>query len=161
MAKFVCGDRINHRRMKMNGGLAIVEFTVVVGFFMILFLTIVDLSVYGFVKLTMQHSVREGARYAITGRSDLDPDNSGNREAAILEKISESSNGLIDKVMDIKNIRVEDVYGNSINSFGGPGDIISIHLDCEWTASSPYIYLLLNDGKYQFTVSSAMKNEAF
>ncbi|MBT9240746.1 MULTISPECIES: TadE family protein [Vibrio] len=142
-------------------GIAIIEFTIVVSLFFALFLTVVDLGIYGFVKLTMQHSAREGARYAITGRSDLDPDASSDREAAILEKISKSSSGLLDKVMDVQNIRVEDVYGNAVTGFGGSGDIISIHLDCEWPSVNPYMYVLLDDGKFKFTVSAAMKNEAF
>lgn len=142
-------------------GIAIIEFTIVVSLFFALFLTVVDLGIYGFVKLTMQHSAREGARYAITGRSDLDPDASSNREAAILEQISRSSSGLLDKVMDAQNIRVEDVYGNAVSGFGGSGDIISIHLDCEWPSVNPYMYVLLDDGKFKFTVSAAMKNEAF
>ncbi len=76
-------------------------------------------------------------------------------------KISQSSSGLLDKVMDVQNIRVEDVYGNAIAGFGGSGDIISIHLDCEWPSVNPYMYVLLDDGKFKFTVSAAMKNEAF
>ncbi|MBW3694236.1 pilus assembly protein [Vibrio sp. T187] len=144
-----------------NKGMAVIEFSVVASFFFLLLFTAVDLGIFGYVKLTMQNSVREGARYAITGRSDLDPDEESNREAAILEKISLASNGLLEKVMDVQDIRVEDVYGNAVTGFGGPGEIIAIHLDCEWSTTSPYMYPLLDGGKYKFTVSAAMKNEAF
>ena len=51
--------------------------------------------------------------------------------------------------MDVQNIRVEDVYGNAISGFGGSGDIISIHLDCEWPSVNPYMYVLLDDGKFK------------
>ncbi|WP_458576395.1 TadE/TadG family type IV pilus assembly protein [Aliamphritea spongicola] len=47
--------------------------------FLLVFM-IIDFALYGFVKLTMQHAVREGARYAITGQVDLDPDANGNRK---------------------------------------------------------------------------------
>ncbi|OEE78556.1 pilus assembly protein TadE [Vibrio genomosp. F6 str. FF-238] len=150
-----------YRAMKRSRGLAIVEFSIVASFFFLLIFTVIDLGIYGYVKLTMQHSVREGARYAVTGQSNLDPDLLGNREAAILQKISTSSDGLLSKVMNVDDIRVEDTSGNAVTGFGSSGEIIAIHLDCEWPTTSPYIYPFLDDGKYKFTVSAAMKNEAF
>lgn len=148
------------RKKKASGG-TIIEFTIVASFFFMLFFTIVDLSIYGYVKLTMQSAVREGARYAVTGRSDLDPSSSGDRAAAIIQKISEASNGYLAQVMDPNDIRVVDIDGNSITGFGSAGDIIAIHLDCEWGAISPLVSSVLEDGVYKFTVSTAMRNEAF
>lgn len=151
----VCSPR------KKQSGLAIVEMSVVASFFFFLFFIIVDLSVFSYVKLTMQNAVREGTRYAITGRSDLDPDGNGVREAAILAKVNEASHGYLERVMRIEDVRVEDLDGNPVTGFGQGGDIIAIHLDCEWTSISPFTHLFLDDGKYTFTVSSAMRNEAF
>ena len=144
-----------------QSGIAVIEFTAVVAFFLTLILTIIDIGMYGYVKLTMQQAVREGARYAVTGQSGLDPDGSNNREAAIIQKITNSSNGLLSQVIETDDIRVEDLYGNAVTGFGGPGDIIAIHLDCEWATSSPYILPFVDDGTYKFTVSAAMKNESF
>ncbi|EGR0669019.1 pilus assembly protein [Vibrio vulnificus] len=152
---------IHRRKISSQFGLAVVEFTVVATFLFILIFTIVDLTIFGFVKLTMQHAVREGARYAVTGRSDLDPDAQNNREAAILEKIRLSSNGYLDLVMEPDDIRVEDIDGNSVAGFGSSGQLIVIHLDCEWPTTSLYLYPILDEGNYVFTVSAAMKNEAF
>ncbi|MGF1741797.1 pilus assembly protein [Vibrio profundum] len=146
---------------KKQSGSAIVEFAIVASVFFSTIITSIDLAYFGYVKLTMQNAVREGARYAITGRSDLDPDSEGSREAAILEKISSSSHGFLERVMDVENIRVEDVYGNSVAGFGGSGDMIAIHLDCEWPTASLLVYPFLQDGKYEFTVSAAMRNESF
>lgn len=147
---------------RQQRGSTIVEFSLVAAVFFSVFFTIVDLSVYNYVKLTMQNAVREGARYAVTGRSDLDPDGTGNRVAAVTAMISNASNGYLDKVMNEHDgIRVEDIDGNSISGFGGAGEIIAIHLDCQWSAFSPLIYPFLDGGKYSFTVSTAMKNESF
>jgi len=146
---------------KMRGS-ALIEFSLVAAFFFSMFFTILDLSVYNFVKLTMQNSVREGARYAVTGRSDLDPDGLGSREAAIIQKMSEAASGYLEQVLNVdEDIRVEDIDGNAVAGFGSSGEIIAIHLDCEWPAFSPIIYPFMENGKYSFTVSTAMKNEAF
>ncbi|MCG9580198.1 pilus assembly protein [Vibrio tubiashii] len=143
-------------------GTTLVEFSLVASVFFLVFFTIVDLSIYNYVKLTMQNAVREGARYAVTGRSDLDPDGNGNREAAVTRMISDASNGYLDRVMnEHEGLRVEDIDGNSVSGFGSAGEIIAIHLDCEWTTVSPLIYPFVDDGKYSFTVSTAMRNESF
>ncbi|WP_375748868.1 TadE/TadG family type IV pilus assembly protein [Vibrio sp. HN007] len=144
-----------------NRGSSVVEFAMVNVVLMLLIFTIIDFGIFGYVKLTMQHAVREGARYAITGGSDLDPESSGNREAAVLAKISATSDGLFSKVIDVNDVRVEDATGKPISGFGAAGDMIAIHLDCEWPTTSPFIFPLLDEGKYKFTVSAAMKNEAF
>ena len=83
-------------------------------------MTILDLSVYGYVKLTMQNAVREGARYAVTGRSDLDPDGNGDREAAVIQMISDASNGYLEQVMNVDDIRVEDIDGNACLLYTSP-----------------------------------------
>ncbi|GEA61482.1 hypothetical protein VCO01S_26750 [Vibrio comitans NBRC 102076] len=142
--------------------MALVEFAVVFSLFLLILFTIIDFALFGYVKLTMQHAVREGARYAVTGRTDLDPnEDEPLRENAILEKISSSSVGMLTKVMKIEDIRVEDIDGNAVAGFGDPGELISIHLDCEWPVLSPILYPLIEGGTYKFTVSAAMKNEEF
>ncbi|WP_117235132.1 TadE/TadG family type IV pilus assembly protein [Vibrio maerlii] len=149
------------RRRNNQKGITITEFSLVATVFFLFLFAVIDLGLFSYVKMTMQHSVREGARYAITGLSDLDPDETSNREAAILQKIDSSSNGLLSRVMNVEDVRVTDINGNTLSGFGGPGDLIVIHLDCEWATTSPFIYPMLPDGKYQFTVSAAMKNETF
>ncbi|WP_261817089.1 TadE/TadG family type IV pilus assembly protein [Vibrio gallicus] len=146
-------------------GASLIEFSIVATLLFSLLFTIIDFALYGYVKLTMQHAVREGARYAVTGRADLDPDedNDGQERAlAILEKISQESDGLLTKVVKLNGVRAEDSNGNDVTAtFGGAGETVAIHIDCEWPTFSPIIYPILSDGKYQFTVSTAMKNEAF
>lgn len=147
-------------------GVAIIEFSIVATLLFALLFTIVDFALFGYVKLTMQHAVREGARYAITGRNDLDPDEDSDgdkeRAKAILQKIDLSSNGLLSRVVVTDGIKVKS-NGTYITdgTFGASGEAIVLEFDCEWPTVSPIIYPLLNDGKYSFTVKTAMKNEAF
>ncbi|WCE28880.1 TadE/TadG family type IV pilus assembly protein [Vibrio sp. SCSIO 43137] len=144
-------------------GTVLIEFSVVASLFFFLLFTIIDLGVYGYAKLTMQHAVSEGARYAITGLADLDPDltDGADRKQAVIEKISQSSEGLFNKVMKVEDIRVLDLNGNPLAGFGQPGELIAIYLDCTWPVSSPFLYPFTDHGRYHFTVSATMKNENF
>jgi Flp pilus assembly protein TadG len=143
-------------------GVSVVEFALIVPVFLLLFFAVVDLGVMFWVNLTMQHAVREGARYAITGRKDLDPnpDEAARiRDAAVLEKIKKSSLGLYDKVVD--DTEVTDADGNAVAGFGQPGETIVINLNCSWPLLTPLIRPFFSEGTYHFTVSTAMRNEMF
>src|SRR5690606_11875965 len=75
-------------------GVAAVEFGLVALFFFTVLFAIIDWSYLFFANLSMQHAVREGARYAVVGRSDLAPeDRPGDRCAAVREKIRQQSWG--------------------------------------------------------------------
>lgn len=140
-----------------------VEFAIVLPLLLLLLMAIFEFGVLFWVNMTMQHAVREGARYAITGRDDLDPnpDESGIklRPAAVLEKIRSSTQGLYDSV--VKGYSVTDPGGDALAGFGGPGQIVVIHLQCSWPLLTPLVRPFFNDGIYTFTVSSAMRNENF
>ena len=61
--------------LRQKKGQTTVEFALVVLLFLTLIMTIVDFALMFFVNQTIQHAVREGARYAVTGRNEggLDP----------------------------------------------------------------------------------------
>lgn len=151
------------QRKNKQQGSALIEFSIVASLFFFMLFTVIDFGVYGYVKLTMQHAVSEGARYAITGLADLDPDTTdgADRKEAVIAKISQSSDGLFSNVMTVDNIRVLDIDGNPVAGFGESGELIAIHLDCTWPISSPFLYPMVDDGKYNFTVSATVKNENF
>jgi hypothetical protein len=126
-------------------------------------MAIVELGVLFWVNMTMQHAVREGARYAITGRKDLDPNENEDerlRASAILEKIKISSLGLYDSVV-IEPVTITDPAGTELPGFGGPGQIVVINLDCSWPLLTPLVRPFFDEGTYNFKVSSAMRNENF
>lgn len=141
-------------------GTTTVELAVVLSVFLAILFTIFDFAIFGYVNLTMQHAVREGSRYAVTGRSDLDPQSTGDRKAAVVQKIRDSSMGLFDRVSSEADIIVTDPAGNPVTGFGAPGDIVVIRMNCAWPPLSPFSAVALG-GDYQFQVGSTMRNEFF
>jgi Flp pilus assembly protein TadG len=155
-----------------NKGQATVEFALVaIVFFGILF-AIFDLSLLFYVNLTMQHAVREGTRYAITGRNNLDPNQiSPNRRAAMIQKIKDSSNGLYDRNLHVPkdpiisiinpgNVTFSNYTGTpTTGNPGQPNDTIIVRLTYTWPLVTPIFRPFFPGGRYTFTVKSTMKNE--
>ena len=149
------------RARKAQKGVAAVEFAIVAFLFFFLMLTMIDFALFGFVNLTMQHAVREGARYAITGRADLDPLGVGDRRRAVIQKIRNNSMRLFDKVTSETEIVVTNSDGVAVAGFGSPGDTIVLRVNCTWPVINPFTRLTLPTGDYTFSVGATMRNEAF
>ena len=142
-------------------GIAAVEMAISSFVFFLLIFTILDFSIYSFVNLTMQHAVREGARYAITGQAGLDPLGGGDREQAIIQKIRDSSAGFFDDLLTVSDIDVTDSNGVPVAGFGAPGQTIVITLNCQWPQLSPFIQAASPGSNYNFSVGASLTNEAF
>lgn len=146
-------------------GASAVEFALVAPLFFLLLFSIVDFGAMMWANLTMQQAVREGARYAVTGQTGLDPNTSApQRYRAVLEKIHDSSLG----VYDMSNAQVTTwVNGtsqaNGSSMFGGAGDIVVIQVTCNWPLMTPLVaaFYKSTGGKYRFNVAATMRNEAF
>jgi hypothetical protein len=154
---------VSKRKSRGERGASVVEFALILPLLLLLLMAIVELGVLFWVNMTMQHAVREGARYAITGRKDLDPNENEEerlRSNAILEKIRVSSLGLYDSVV-IEPVTITDPAGTELTGFGGPGQIVVINLDCSWPLLTPLVRPFFDEGTYNFKVSSAMRNENF
>lgn len=148
------------REKTSNRGTSIVEFAFILPLLLVLLMAIIELGAMFWVKLTMQHAVREGARYAVTGRIDLDPDPDEQlRPRAVAEKIKLSSLGLYDTV--VTDLTVTDPDGNALAGFGGPGETVVIRLQCSWPLLTPLVRPFFEGGRYDFAVSSTMRNENF
>ncbi|MDD5250355.1 MAG: TadE/TadG family type IV pilus assembly protein [Rhodocyclaceae bacterium] len=162
----------------MNGtgsrqrGSSIVEFALVAPVFFFLFLAVIEFGILFWVNLTMQHAVREGARYAVTGQSNLDPNASDQqRYNAVIQDIKNNSMGLYGMLNPTIAITINggssQSYSNSASynggMFGGPGDIIVLQLNCAWPIITPLAkpFFAGTDGQYQFSVAATMRNEAF
>lgn len=157
-------------RVARQGGAAVVEFALVASMFLALVLSVVELGQLFFVNLTMQHAVREGARYAVTGRANLDPHaGSQQRYQAVLKAIRDSAMGYYDKVSPVIVVSVNEASPSSYagpdaynpGMFGGPGDIVVLRLDCTWPLLTPIWQALFQDGKYAFSVAATMRNENY
>ena len=132
--------------------------------FLLIMLALVELSLMFFTTLTMQYAVREGARYAITGQRNLDP-NTGNQQryAAVIENIRGNALGMYEKVAPVISVNgkgyTSTTYSNGM--FGDAGSIIVLQLDCTWPVTTPLLSQFFQDGKYRFAVAATMRNEFF
>jgi Flp pilus assembly protein TadG len=152
-----------------NKGQTTVEFALVSMLFFCLLLAIIDLGILFYVNLTMQHAVRSGTRYAVTGQSGLGTD----RRSALIQAIKNNSVGLYDKNLHVPKDPVISVITPGAISFtnysgtpatgdpGKPNDIVVVRLTYTWPLTTPLLKPFFPGGKYTFTVKSTMKNESF
>ena len=142
-------------------GSSTVEFAIVGSLFFLLMFMVMDFAAYSFIKLTMQHAVREGARYAVTGQVDLDPQAKLDRKRAVIQKIRENSMGYFDDVLAESDVVVTNADGSPVSGFGAPGESIVITFNCQWPIISPFTRVILSDSYYNFSVRASMRNEDF
>jgi Flp pilus assembly protein TadG len=160
-----------------NHGQSLVEFALAGLVFFSLLFAVIDLGFMFYANLTMQHAVREGTRYAVTGQSTLGPD----RRSALIQLIKKSSNGLYDKNLTLHDEPGMQNYNNPSISVvkpgnvtftnytgtpttgdpGKPDDVIVVSLTYTWPLITPLLKPFFPGGKYTFTVKSTMKNEGF
>lgn len=149
---------------KLARGASMVEFALIAPILFFLLFAIIEVGVLFWVNLTMQYAVREGARYSVTGNSDLDPSTKAHqRYLAVIEKIKDSSLGLYDRVnakITVQNKTYSSAQFNP-GMFGVGGDIVVLQLDCAWPIMTPMVLPFFKDGKYTFSVAATMRNEAF
>lgn len=150
------------RRHRMRGASA-VEFAIVAPVLFFLVFAIVETCLLFWVNLTMQHATREGARYAITGLSDLDGSSRHpQRHLAVLERIKESSMGFYERVdPHINGVSYRNEAAMHPGMFGAPGQIFVLRIDCSWPVMTPFLRPFFRDGLYRFTTATTMRNEAY
>lgn len=158
---------------RLERGSATVEFALLAPLFFFLMFIVIELGILFWVNLTMQYAVREGARYAVTGQSNLDPDASNQqRYLAVIQKIRSSSMGVYARVNPTIVVNgVSQAPGGYSNSmFGGADSLVVLQLDCNWPVVTPAwrLMALINPGtqasppgQYAFSVAATMRNEAF
>jgi hypothetical protein len=166
--------RFRQKRLATQRGATVVEFALVATIYLYFVFCVIDLAYVFFINLTMQHAVRQGARYAVTGQSDLDPAQANQqRYRAIIAEMERSSMGYFDSAVDNIVITINGgpatSYGKSATyvpgMFGGPGDIVVFRLDCKWPTIMPIWRTDLSGDlyvfSYVFSVATAMRNEAY
>ncbi|MFK3738886.1 TadE/TadG family type IV pilus assembly protein [Massilia sp. TN1-12] len=155
---------INKTKFRRQSGATIVEMAIVAPVVLLVLLSLLELSIIFFSTLTMQYAVREGARYAVTGQSNLDPATANQqRYAAVIQKIRSNSMGFYDKLgttISVNGTKYATTnYSNAM--FGSAGSIIVLTLDCDWKITTPLLSPFVTDGKYHFSVSTVMRNEFY
>ena len=155
---------MNFLHPRRQSGATIVEMAIVAPVFLLILLALVEFSMMFFATLTMQYAVREGARYAITGQSNLDPNTgSQQRYAAVIESIRNNSLGMYDRLAPVISVNGKAYASNAYTSgmFGAPGSVIVLQLDCDWVVTTPLLSNFFSNGKYHFAVAATMRNEYF
>lgn len=160
----------NHVSAMNRKGQTTVEFAATALVLFTVLFALIDLAVMFYVNLTMQHAVREGARYAITGQGG----NNGNqRRMALEERIRACSYGLYDKNANPRrnealNVSVvtpsstatfANYTGTPVDDTGDPNQIIIVSLDYSWRLLTPILQPFFENGQYSFVVRATMKHE--
>lgn len=160
------------KSLKHAKGVAVVELAFIAPIYFLLILGIMEFGLLFWADLTMQYAVREGARYAITGQKNLDPEPSNpQRYRAIIYKMQDSSMGIWERVNPTIAVSLNGgsftTYGNAASynagMFGSPGDIVTLRLDCTWPLTTTLIggFFSNSNGERGFSVGATMRNEAF
>ncbi len=158
---------LRHRKADSNQrGNTIIEFTLIAILLLGLVFAIVDFSLLLFANLAMQHAVREGARYAVTGPNPdpNQPQTPQTRRDLVEQKIKDSSIGLCNKYPCNINFYSIDDLNTPLTStnVGASSEIIIVEVkDYSWSLLTPIVRPFFKDGKYIFTVKATMRNEPF
>jgi Flp pilus assembly protein TadG len=153
-----CGKRLRSF-LSCRTGQSLVEFTVLAPIFFLLIFAVLDLGRVYFVQLTIQHSLREAGRFAVTGNHLPDPNNPSqtlSRVASIREVIRRSSVGV---VSDVQAVQVSSQ--GVANSAGGPGQFMTVSLAADVKLVTPLIAQFFPNGVYRITAATTFQNEPF
>jgi Flp pilus assembly protein TadG len=156
-------------------GAASVEFALAALFFITVMFAIIEFGYLYWVNLTMQHAVREGARYAaVTGLSGFtatpQATQAQQRCDAVEGAIKANSMGLYNRVSPSLTYSIVETDGtitpksSCLDATLTPQfntKIIMIKLVCILPLITPIMQPFFTNGEYTFSVSATMKNEAF
>jgi hypothetical protein len=148
---------------KRERGAVTVE-TAFASVFLVLLLTaITDFANMHYTRSTLQHAVSQATRFAVTGNTVVDPNDSSkrlSREASILHLVRKISGLTSFDEGDIE-IYVVGADGGLTPGPGGPGDVIMVRASYRVDIVTPGLATLFPNGEYSFTCSTRFRNEEF
>lgn len=158
-----------HRQKRTNSGAqrgqAGVEFACAAMVFFIVVVGIFDMARLFQSWLTVQHAAREGARYAITGRTDCE--GASGRDACIERVAKARTHGLSGGGLNGQNVSVSlrawdyEDYGAPIPGKAGKAcDQIEVKVTYQHQIAAPLIKLIVPSG-ISISGSQRMTNEPF
>jgi hypothetical protein len=144
-------------RAGRRSGVSIVETAIALPLFLILLFGIVDVGRVLFAHTTLQHSVREAGRFAVTGRSL--PGNGGplTRVDSIVQTVVDDARPF---ALAPSDVRITSAFGG-VGSAGGPGDMVTIAVTHHVTLITPLVGQFFPNGEYVIDVATTFKNEPF
>jgi Flp pilus assembly protein TadG len=142
-----------------------VEFALAAMLFFTVLFTIIDFSYLFYANLTMQHAVREGARYAAPGQSGLALTPLGgaqDRCDAAMQRVRDQSMGLFERMATTVVFKTVNHDGSITPvACANANQIIVMEVSCELPLLTSFLQPLFGKGTYSFTASATMKNEDF
>ena len=142
---------------RQRGG-TLVEFALVAPLVILLIMAALELAILFWVNLTLQHAVREGACYAVTGQGGA------LREQLAVQRIVDQSMGLYQRVHPVLSINRVDAPTEPAQiapgMLGAGGALLLLQIDGAWPVASPLLQPWLG-AVYRFRVAATMRNEAF
>lgn len=156
--------------LRQEKGQTTVEFALVASLlFILILMPIIDFAVMFYVNQTIQHAVRDGARYAVAKRSETGLTLRDSMEA----KIRQQSMGLYDKNAYVPNaiviqtlpalstIQTNTIFtGATTTGTGTAQALISVEYTYSWPLLTPLKWYFPNE-RYTFTVKTFVINEPF
>lgn len=148
----------NRRRLHglkaADSGQSLAEFAVVLPLLLLVFMGIFEFGRFYYTQLTLQHAVREATRYAVTGRTETDPETGEpmSRANSIAQVILHNTQTLS---VNLEGITIDPADG------GGPEEIVRVGVDFGYEFRAPLIKEFLPKSGVTLTYSTAMRNEPF
>lgn len=140
-------------RRRSPSGQGLIEFVLVMPMVLMLFFGIYEFGHYYSTRLSVRHTVREAARFAITG--NVLQDSIGQpltRQNSIQQVILTSSPHIH---IDPNHIVLDPADG------GGPGELVHIDVRYDYVFMMPGLRSLFPNGTVPIRVSTVVKNERF
>lgn len=153
-------------------GAALVEFAFSATLFFTLLFAVMEFGYMYWANLTMQHAIRDAVRYAaVTGPSSFsvptkqNPQTQAEQRCNALKKaVKDNSLRLYDSLSPVVSFKTVNAGGQVVNigsGCGGANEIILVNIDCTLSLITPIMRPFFANGRYRFSVSATMKNEAF
>lgn len=140
-------------------GVTMVESAIAVPILLMVLFAIFDLSRVLYSHFAVQHAVREGARFAVTGRRLADPGNPGSnfsRRDSIIQTVVEQAEPFV----TLQTGQVSLVANGAADTGGGPGDLVEVRVIHTVGLLTP-LSVFFQNGEVVFNVASVFKNEPF
>ena len=144
-------------------GTNVLEAAIITPLLLVLTFGIADFASLFYVYLALENGVSQASRYGVTGNLMDNPANPGtplSRTDSIMTAMRQATPTLTlpDSAFTFSHMSV----GSSawVAGAGGPSDIDRVTVNYTWNILTPVMRPFFTNGQIQFSVDSAMKNEA-
>ena len=138
-------------------GVSLVETALAIPLLLLLVFGTIDLGRVLFGHLTLQHAVREGGRFAVTGRTLGGMRGDHPRLDSVFKIVVQDAEPF---PLTTSDIHVSSANGGE-GSAGGPGDVVTISVKYPIQLLTPMIGRLFREGRVVVEVASTFRNEFF